>query len=62
MNAVTFVRSGSADCLEAPADLNRNVGVGSGDGIEDLPPAVGCLDVANTNFQNAGYLPRSYEV
>ena len=33
--------SGSADCLEAPANLNRNVGVGSGDGTEDLPPAVG---------------------
>ena len=37
--------------LEAPANLNRNVGVGSGDGTEDLPPAVGCLEVANANFQ-----------
>ena len=43
--------SGSADCLEAPANLNCNGGAGSGDGTEDLSPAVGCLDVANTNFQ-----------
>src|SRR5277367_1684023 len=26
--------SGSPDCLEAPTDLNCNVGVGSGDGAE----------------------------
>ena len=32
-------------------NLNRNVGVGSGGGTEDLSPTVGCLDVANTNFQ-----------
>ena len=43
--------SGSVDCLELPANLNRNVGVGSGDGTEDLPPTVGCFDVANANLQ-----------
>ena len=48
--------SGSADRLEAPANLNRNVSVGLGNGTEDLPPTVGCLDVANTNFPSAGDL------
>ena len=43
--------SGSADRLKAAVNLNRNVGVGSGDGTKDLPAAVGCLDVANANFQ-----------
>src|ERR1700752_2461832 len=43
--------SGSADCLKAAVSLNRNVGAGPGDGTKDLPPAVGCLDVANANFQ-----------
>ena len=43
--------SGSAGRLEALTDLNCNVSVGSGDGAEDLPPTVGCLDVANANFQ-----------
>ena len=43
--------SGSADGLDTPENLNRNVGVGSGDDAEDLAPPVGCFDVANTNFQ-----------
>ena len=51
VNAVTLVAAVRPTASEAPANLIRNVGVGSGDGTEDLPPAVGCLDVANANFQ-----------
>jgi hypothetical protein len=43
--------SGSADCLKDAVNLNRNVAVGPGDGTKGLPPAVGCLNVANANFQ-----------
>ena len=42
---------GSADRLEASPDQHRNVGVGPCDGAEDLPPSVGCLDVADANLQ-----------
>ena len=54
--------SGSADRLEATADLNRNVSVGLGDVYRDLPrPPSDVGDVAQPGHPNAGDRSRSYE-
>ena len=42
-----------ADLGKAALDQRLDRGVGLGDGGENLPGAVGCLDVAEANFQMA---------
>jgi hypothetical protein len=40
-----------ANDLKAALNPNRDVDIGSGNRTEDLPPAIGCLDVADAHLQ-----------